>query len=246
MRKATRRATRATAGSRAREAPAGEAPLTETQRRILTAALEVFSEHGYAGASTAKIAARAGVAEKTLFAQFKSKGELLARTLRPSVFLLAEPRAFARVGEAIAPEGRSLEGVLGALVTDRLDLAKTHRKKLKLVAHEALLHPEYLADFATMFRERVAPLVAKSAAELAARGELRADLPPQTLVRTVVSVVVGYALTRYVLGFEADLDDEDEIRNVVRLLSEGLRPRGAGEPSPRGARTHARTRKQVP
>lgn len=222
-----------TARSRAKtskpEQPAGDTELSDTQRRILTAALEVFSERGYAGASTAEIAARAQVAEKTLFAQFKSKSELLARTLRPSVFLLVEPRAIDRVRDAVSPRGKSLEQVLGALMADRLDLAKKHRKKLKLVAHETLLRPDFLANFSPTFKQRVAPAVLEAMTDLTARGQIRTDLPPQTLVRTLVSVIVGYAISRYVLGFESELDDEREVANVVNLITEGLRPRSEAQ-----------------
>ncbi len=138
------------------EAPADDEELTETQRKILTAALEVFSEKGFSGASTAAIAARAKVAEKTLFAQFKTKRELLARTIRPSVLLLIEPRVFERVHEALEPQGRSLRDVLAALIRDRLSLVRSHPKKLKLIAHELLLRPEFVETFAQAFRKRVA------------------------------------------------------------------------------------------
>lgn len=213
--------------TKTREAPAGDEPLTETQRRILTAALEIFSDKGFSGASTAEIAARAEVAEKTLFAQFKTKGELLARTLRPSVFLLVEPRAFDRVREAVAPTGKTLADVLGALVRDRVELASTHRKKLKLVAHELLLRPEFFKTFAGTFRERVLPHVTAAFSDLVARGEIRTDLPPRTIVRTVVSVTIGYALARFVLGLDDGADDDVEIGRIVDLLVDGLRPREA-------------------
>lgn len=207
------------------EAPADDEKLTPTQRKILTAALEVFSERGFSGASTAAIAARAKVAEKTLFAQFKSKRELLARTLRPSVLLLIEPRAIERVREAIEPHGRSLEHVITALMRDRLDLAASHRKKLKLIAHELLLRPDFVQSFGRTIRQSVAPAALATLSDLAERGEIRTDLPIRTIVRTLLSVTVGYAIVRYVLGLERDLDDKKEIANIVALLVSGLRPR---------------------
>jgi AcrR family transcriptional regulator len=208
-----------------RESLHEEEALTDTQRRILTAALEVFSERGYAGASTASIAERAGVAEKTLFAQFKSKSELLSRTLRPSVLVLIEPRAIARVQELMSDVRGSLAQLLEALVNDRIALASAHRKKLKLAAHEALLHPELLDGFRATFVERVAPFAAIALGEMRTRGELRADVPPRTLVRTVVSVILGYALSRFVLGLEDDADDATEIAHIVDVLVNGLKPR---------------------
>jgi AcrR family transcriptional regulator len=49
---------------------------TERRARILDAALSEFVEHGYAGASTAGIAERAGVAKALVFHYFSSKDEL--------------------------------------------------------------------------------------------------------------------------------------------------------------------------
>ena len=49
----------------------------ETRQRILQAAAQVFSEKGYAGATTRAIAAAAGVNEVTIFRRFGSKKNLL-------------------------------------------------------------------------------------------------------------------------------------------------------------------------
>ena len=47
-----------------------------TRQKILTAALDVFSERGFEGASTREIAARAGVTQPLLHYHFNSKDEL--------------------------------------------------------------------------------------------------------------------------------------------------------------------------
>jgi AcrR family transcriptional regulator len=207
------------------EAPADSDMLTETQRKILTAALEVFSERGFAGASTAAIAARAKVAEKTLFAQFKSKSALLARTLRPSVLLLTEPRVFDGVRDAISPHGATLAEVVSGVMRDRLALMATHPKKLRLIAHELLLRPEIIDSFVREIQARVAPAAIAGIGDLLARNELRSDLPIRTIVRTFASVTIGYGILRYVLGVEPNTDDEEEIRNITSLLVDGMRPR---------------------
>lgn len=48
-----------------------------TRRRMIAAAIEVFTEAGYAGARMPEIAARAGVAVQTLYLGFHTKAELL-------------------------------------------------------------------------------------------------------------------------------------------------------------------------
>lgn len=47
------------------------------RRRLEEAALELFTEHGYEGTTTAEIAARAGVTERTYFRHFPDKREVL-------------------------------------------------------------------------------------------------------------------------------------------------------------------------
>lgn len=55
----------------------------ESKDRILAAAARVYSEHGFRGATTRRIAEAAGVNEVTLFRHFKSKEALLAQALGP-------------------------------------------------------------------------------------------------------------------------------------------------------------------
>lgn len=68
------------AGSGTAEAanPAAETPsCNEKYRRILDAAVEVIAEHGYFHSPVSAIAARAGVADGTVYLYFKSKDDLL-------------------------------------------------------------------------------------------------------------------------------------------------------------------------
>jgi len=57
----------------------------ETRQRILVAALKLFSEHGYAGATIEAIAQEAGVAPLTVFAIFGNKRSILAGLIKVSV-----------------------------------------------------------------------------------------------------------------------------------------------------------------
>lgn len=53
----------------------------DTEQKILDAALEVFSENGYAGARTRIIAKRSGFTEMTLFRKFETKENLFNQVL---------------------------------------------------------------------------------------------------------------------------------------------------------------------
>src|SRR5208337_2047694 len=51
--------------------------MKNTEQKILDAAIKVFSEEGYAGATTRKIAQEANITEITLFRKFQTKENLL-------------------------------------------------------------------------------------------------------------------------------------------------------------------------
>jgi AcrR family transcriptional regulator len=63
----------------------------ETHDRLARAALELFTTKGYHGTTTPLIAARAGVAEGTIYRHFASKDELLNEVLRAGVRVLRAP-----------------------------------------------------------------------------------------------------------------------------------------------------------
>ncbi len=73
-----------------------------TRERILTAALDLFSELSFDGATTREIAARAGVTQGLLNYHFSSKDEL---------WRAAVDGLFAELGEALDSRARGLRGV---------------------------------------------------------------------------------------------------------------------------------------
>ena len=74
----------------------------ERKKRIVEATVEVVAEHGVQGATTARIAAAAGISEKTLYAHFASRREMLVAAL-DAVFELSRANFLRRV------EGNALE-----------------------------------------------------------------------------------------------------------------------------------------
>lgn len=56
--------------------------MKQTERKILMAATKLFSDHGYNGVSTKKIAELAGVNEITIFRNFENKSNLLQEVIK--------------------------------------------------------------------------------------------------------------------------------------------------------------------
>jgi AcrR family transcriptional regulator len=63
----------------------------QTRDRLARAALELFTSRGFHGTTTPLIAARAGVAEGTIYRHFPGKEELFNEVFRAAVRALAEP-----------------------------------------------------------------------------------------------------------------------------------------------------------
>ena len=83
-------------------------PATEKEADILRAAVDLLGERGVDGATTAEIAKRAGVTERTLFRYFPSKRDLVRRVLAPTILrtiLTREWRPFGALLDGSAADG---------------------------------------------------------------------------------------------------------------------------------------------
>jgi len=207
---------------------AGTDPLSETKRRLIDAALDVFAERGFEGATTAQIAARAGFAEKTLFANFGSKERLYQATLEPAAILATMlPEAIRTLAPVFENPPEDLRALLRALLENRVRFATSHRRQLKLLAQHLVMRPEGIVALTSAFEERVAPVVLPLLRTLVAKGAVRPDVPPLTMIRILVTSLVGYVLTRTVFRPDLAWDDAQEIDHLIRVLTEGLAPRPA-------------------
>jgi AcrR family transcriptional regulator len=211
-----------------------EDELTETQRRIVAAALELFSEQGFSGTSTWEIAQRAGVAEKTLFANFKSKQRLFVQTLTPAALQLISPEAVLRLRETLGIPWSHLDEFLRAIMLNRIDFAREHPSKLKLIFQEILLRPSLTAAFIDTWDREIGPRLLHILDHFRAVGQLR-DLPMPTVIRTLLVVTAGYAVSRIIFGDRGDIVDKTEVELMVDILVNGLRPRSE---DPRGHQAH--------
>ena len=215
-----------------RSAAESEPPArTETQRRILDAALGLFAEKGFDGVTTAQIAARARVAEKTIFANFGSKERLYRATIEPerllAVLMPEIVRTLAPVFEG-APD--DLRALLQALINNRVKFARAHRREIKLFVHHLLLRPGGVKTLVGLWSEHMAPIIEPLVARLVAKGALRADVPPTAILRIVATSVIGYVLSSVVLRPDLPWDDDREIEQITALLIDGLAPRDAPAP----------------
>jgi AcrR family transcriptional regulator len=197
-------------------------PQAFTDDQLLAAAREVFLERGVL-ATTAEVAARAGVAEGTLFYRFKTKAALFQAALRPD---MEEPHWLASLEALAATE--DLEAALCSLGVEVL----THFRKAvpllmlqgsnPLPARAAAGAPAGPGEHAPA--QAVRRLSAFFEAHMRA-GRLR-PAPPDVTARVFLGGFMNYAFHEAMAPEAATphAPAEPYVREVVALLLSGLAP----------------------
>ena len=196
--------------------------MSEKQRKILEAAIDTFSEKGYAGSSTSEIAKKAGVAEGTIFRHYKTKKDLLLSIVTPTIARFAAPlfiKTFTK--EVFENEYEHYEDFLRVIAMNRLEFVRKHFPILKIFIQEIAFHDELREPFQQLFTEHVYQKFKKIIEHFQEKGEI-IDLPPETIMRMSASSIIGYILPRFLLFPEKEWDDDKEIDQLVEFILYGL------------------------
>jgi AcrR family transcriptional regulator len=179
-----------------------------TRERLLEAALELTREGGYAAASVAQIAERAGVSGGALYRHWSSKGELFAELFRSVCTreLAAMRTAAAEPGTAVA----RIEAVLGTFAARAL---RSPRLAWTLIAEPVhpLVEAERL-DYRRAYREDLAVLL-QAAVDAG-------EIPPQDVDLTAAALVgaLGEALVGPTSPLAQDAPQVDVIVAALQLF----------------------------
>ena len=200
--------------------------MSEKQLKILEAAIDTFSEKGYAGSSTSEIAKKAGVAEGTIFRHYKTKKDLLLSIVTPTIARFAAPffiKTFTK--EVFENEYEHYEDFLRVIAKNRLEFVRKHFPVLKIFIQEIAFHDELREPFQQLFTEHVYQKFKKIIEHFQEKGEI-IDLPPETIMRMSASSIIGYILPRFLLFPEKEWDDDKEIDQLVEFILYGLSGKG--------------------
>ncbi|MEW8977859.1 MAG: TetR/AcrR family transcriptional regulator [Symbiobacterium sp.] len=155
-----------------------------TRRRILDAALDLISERGYNGATTAEIARRAGVAEGTIYRYFKDKKELFIACVEPVVHeALSRERALPRSGR--------LHDLIRLRIRELVQVMRENQKVFNVLFTEGRYHPE-IADI--LLEHVVRAFTAEDRAAFARAVKAGAIREPHPVILTVGLAAAVWAM----------------------------------------------------
>jgi TetR/AcrR family fatty acid metabolism transcriptional regulator len=207
-----------TARPASKKADKPEANGSGKRERILDAAVRVFAQEGFYNAKVSQIAQVAGVADGTIYLYFKSKDDLLI-----SLFEDRMERVNANLREALAAEGNAPARLM-RVVKLHLELVESNRHMAEVISVELRQSSKFIREYANPLFAEFLRLIAGAVADGQKAGELRADIDPQLLARSLFGALDEIALAWLVKGKEK-MDLSRAAEQLGHLFIDGLRAR---------------------
>lgn len=196
-------------------------PETEKEAAILRAATRLFDTRGYAATRTAEIAALAGITERTLFRYFPTKQKLYRRVMFPALLAAAAPRALLDAGELFGADAESVADWHRRVLRLRAAAARRSAPQFRLLIAGLMTDEVLRRKVIGIWKENVLQPLVGTVRRYQKRGQLRSDLAPQRVARAIISLNLGYIITRTLLAPHSRWDDEAEIAATVELMLRG-------------------------
>lgn len=184
--------------------------------RILDAAVKVFAQEGFFNAKVAQIAHVAGVADGTIYLYFKSKDDLLI-----SLFEDRMEMVNSTLREALTA-GENAVDRLRRVVRLHLELVQSNRHMAEVICVELRQSAKFMKDYANPKFAEFLRLIAGAIAEGQKAGELRPDLDPQVIARSLFGALDEISLAWLVKGREK-FDLAHAADQLAHLFIDGLR-----------------------
>ncbi|ALC87226.1 TetR family transcriptional regulator [Bacillus sp. FJAT-22090] len=198
-----------------------EEKLTDKQKKILLAAIDTFSEKGYAATSTSEIAKKAGVAEGTIFRHYKTKKELLVSIVTPLISKVFGPFIVRDFHKVLDQPYENAEDFIRATIENRREVFKKLLPVIKIIMQEIPFQPELREQFVEQVAKKTYERILVVIQNYQDKGQI-IDIPPSSVARLAVSSIFGYLISRYILFPESEWDDELETERTVQFILHGI------------------------
>jgi len=184
------------------------------RRRLLDAALQVFAERGFAGASLDEVAAAAGLTKGAIYSNFESKDDLFFAMMSDQVSTSIEAIRGVLIGTAGDARKEQARYEIGRLLTE----AFTQQREWELVlldfwrraVADEEVRPQFLAH-----RRALRAAIADSVEQVLGRSPDIGGLSIDEVVTVVLALFNGLAIEQYV---DPDLVSDDLFGRVLAML----------------------------
>jgi AcrR family transcriptional regulator len=195
--------------------------MTDKQMKIVQAAVEIFSEKGYAASSTSEIAQKAGVAEGTIFRHYRTKKDLLLSIVAPMMSKLIGPLVLRDFTKVIDAPYATYEDFIRAIMRNRLEFARNNLPIIRIIIQEIPFHEDLKKQFKQLASKQVVSRIIKVLESYQKKGTV-ITAPPLSIIRFTISAVFGFVMSVLFFKPESDWDEEEEIELTIRMIMHGV------------------------
>jgi len=190
---------------------------TEKQKRVLTTAIRLFSEKGYANTSTSEIAKEANVSEGLIFKYYQSKEQLLMSLIIRFVTDFS-PEIGPEFLESFVPDPQmTLEGFIRQSMLSRMRIIEANKDLFQVFFKELMYREELKRELVPLIMAKFVPLLTAAIEHFKVKGEL-VDLPTERIVKLLFMSMGGFLVSHFILSEDGG-DVEDQVRFIVKGLS---------------------------
>lgn len=195
----------------------------ERRQQILHIAIKLFSQYGFRGTTTKKIAEEAGISEAMVFRHFASKDELYHAILDYKACESGSTKPFIWASEAI--KNKDDFEVFYQIILNALNRHQQDPEFMRLLMHSALEGHE-LADM--FINENIVPTYEVLSFYISQRqrdGVFR-NLNPKLIVRAFVGMMIHHNLNNTLWDKQGRLlkiSNEEAARGFTEILLNGIK-----------------------
>ncbi|MDG4968738.1 TetR/AcrR family transcriptional regulator [Lactococcus lactis] len=194
--------------------------LTEKQKRVLQASLELFASQGFEATTSQQIAKRAGVSVGSVYHTFPTKQAILVAVLAPIFEGTMDTVANQFNDNTFGKGFESVEELVKVTIADRFYFADKNINVIRLMLGQMLVNSVFVEDLKNFFEQQSKQLVLPTIVRLQAEQKIK-NLPIEKILQILFYPLATY-IGKRVLGIN-NMSLEEEIEFAIEITIKTLK-----------------------
>lgn len=194
--------------------------LTEKQKKVLQASLELFASQGFEATTSQQIAKRAGVSVGSVYHTFPTKQAILVAVLAPIFEGTMDTVANQFNDNTFGKGFESVEELVKVTIADRFYFADKNINVIRLMLGQMLVNSVFVEDLKKFFEQQDKQLVLPTIVRLQAEQKIK-NLPIEKILQILFYPLATY-IGKRVLGIN-NMSLEEEIEFATEITIKTLK-----------------------
>lgn len=194
--------------------------LTEKQKKVLQASLELFASQGFEATTSQQIAKRAGVSVGSVYHTFPTKQAILVAVLAPIFEGTMDTVANQFNDNTFGKGFESVEELVKVTIADRFYFADKNINVIRLMLGQMLVNSVFVEDLKKFFEQQAKQLVLPTIVRLQAEQKIK-NLPIEKILQILFYPLATY-IGKRVLGIN-NMSLEEEIEFATEITIKALK-----------------------